>query len=467
MAEVMLFSRPSWGPGSETGELQQLQQLLLSADQLTTLSYLAGRCEMSLKPGQVPLMLQHAVRLVGEGELAAGELAATLAGLSGVQDVDVVEEAPEELETLLEALAAQSGRLSPQGLSEAATALLQLGVGLNADMAVRFRAATTRCLSELTPPQMLTVLTVGGSLGLDPPSRELLATLSLQVGRLAAHPDLLAPAAATEAAYEVLKWFPEVAPNDSETYIARLKAGLQPLLERLDEVVSASAAKLALLMASAGVVPDSGNSGGISPEEQRQRRTAALSPLVAATAEGLPDYDNEQLSNAIMGLSLLGVQLPSSWLEGFMEASRRQLEEAGGRSLAYLLSGLADQNALPDGPYTAAFWGAVRRRAADPERDLDLLSARTLLESAGHLGLRPEREVMQSVLDCALLRYRETPDPEGLVELVQVMTSFDFVPSASWAAEVRSVLAAPLAGMPPEARAAIVGFLQGMLPQQR
>ncbi|GLC37985.1 hypothetical protein PLESTB_000449100 [Pleodorina starrii] len=475
VAEVMTASRPGWGPGSETGELLQQQQLILSADQLTTTAYLAGRFEMSLQPEQVRLLLQHAARLVGSGELSGGELAATLAGLSGVRGVEVVEQGPYELEALLEALASQSSRLSAQGLGEAATALLQLGLGLHPDTAVRFRSALARSLTELAPPQMLAVLTAGGSLGLDPPSRELLAGLSLQVGRLAAHTDPLAPAAATEAAYEVLKWFPQVAPNDSEIYINRLREGLQPLSGRLEEVVPASASKLALLLASAGVVPEppqavpggGGGGSGAVAERQRQQRAAALAPLVGATAEGLPDYDNEQLSNAVMGLSLLGVQLPSAWLEGFMEASRRQLADADGRSLSYILSGLADQRALPDGPYTAAFWGAVRRRASSPERDLDLLCARTLLEAAGQMGMRPDRETMQAVLDCALLPYRERPDPEGLTELVQVMAAFSFAPSPAWAAEVRTALAPTLSAMPPDDRDAVLAFLHAAMPLSR
>lgn len=102
---------------------------------------------------------------------------------------------------------------------------------------------------------------------------------------------------------------------------------LQPLLVRLDEVAPASASKLSLLLATVGLVPgeverQGGKSAKGSDAEvkaQWRQRSEALAPLVEATGEGLSDYDLEQLSNAIMGLSLMGMQLPGSWLEQFIE----------------------------------------------------------------------------------------------------------------------------------------------------
>lgn len=58
---------------------------------------------------QVRLLLQQSTRLVAAGELASGELAATLAGLSGLQGVDVAEEGPEEVAELLEVRGSQGG----------------------------------------------------------------------------------------------------------------------------------------------------------------------------------------------------------------------------------------------------------------------------------------------------------------------------------------------------------------------
>lgn len=77
------------------------------------------------------------------------------------------------------------------------------------------------------------------------------------------------------------------------------------------------------------------------------------------------------------------------------QASRRQLSEADGRSLAYLLSGLADQEAVLDGAFAAAFWEVARERAEGSDRDLDLLIVRMLVEAAGQLGMRPDRDLMQ------------------------------------------------------------------------
>ncbi len=53
-----------------------------------------------------------------------------------------------------QALSSQAGRLSPDGLASACTALLQLSVRLAPEQAVRFRPAVARSMPVLTARQV-------------------------------------------------------------------------------------------------------------------------------------------------------------------------------------------------------------------------------------------------------------------------------------------------------------------------
>ncbi|GFR40897.1 hypothetical protein Agub_g1551, partial [Astrephomene gubernaculifera] len=400
---------------------------------------------------------------------------------------------------LFEFLSSQSWALSPTGLLEAVVAICQMEVLLPPDMAARFRGPLARCLPSLAPRGVLAVLAAGPSVGLEPPSKEVLGVLAGQVGRMAeaevaeAGGEVLGPAAAVEVAYEVLRWLPEVVGGEEAAeWMGALKEGLQPLLSRLAQVGPGAAPKLAMMLPSLGLLPpvaEDQQQGGQPGQQQpaaaagydptspsapsclSPERTALLAPLVdaiaaglaataanaagaatggsaagtAATADGsssstaaapLPlSYDGEQLGNAVLGLSLAGAELPEEWVSSFMEVSQPQLPACSPRALVACLTGLALQGAQPPRGYVGGMWRAVRALAAPPRRGWELAGARGLLAAAGRLGVRPDADTMQAVLDSALLRYRESPDPEGLAELVQVLASFHYVPRPGWAAE--------------------------------
>ncbi len=77
------------------------------------------------------------------------------------------------------------------------------------------------------------------------------------------------------------------------------------------------------------------------------------------------------------------------------QVSRLQLSMADGRGLSYILAGLADQKAAPDGLYVTELWEAVAGAAAPPARSFDAFTAKSLLKAAGELGQRPSRPLMQ------------------------------------------------------------------------
>ena len=188
-------------------------------------------------------------------------------------------------------------------------------------------------------------------------------------------------------------------------------------------------------------------------------------------------YDTADCADALMGLGLAGVAVPVDFTRRVVEVTREQLAAAGAgggasasaavsaRSLAALLTGLAEQRRMaqqedgapylpsPDSPpfdmpasYAAAVWAAARRmarpevlaaEAAAGEEDeaaeaaaeaaaaaaWDVNSAGTFLRGAVFLGSRPDAETTQAVIECALGRYRDMPDPTALATLVQVGTA--------------------------------------------
>lgn len=77
------------------------------------------------------------------------------------------------------------------------------------------------------------------------------------------------------------------------------------------------------------------------------------------------------------------------------QVSRLQLSEADARGLSYILAGLADQKAAPDGLYVTELWEAVANAASPPARSFDAFTAKSLLKAAGELGQRPSRPLMQ------------------------------------------------------------------------
>ncbi|KAG2486596.1 hypothetical protein HYH03_014765 [Edaphochlamys debaryana] len=456
-ASVMLWGAPVFEQTGARGQLEERTRLLLGAGPMSTLAYLAGKTGLELSGEQAKLILQHACRLAsesqgeGEEELGPGELAALLSGLGGSADLAAAD-CEAELRTLVEHLASQGDRLSAQGLAETAAALLRLGAELGEEAAVRFRPSLARELPRLEPAQLLAVLAAGPSLGLEPPPRDLLTALAKQAARMAADPDPLGTAAATEAAAAVMRWAPSAPGGEAAALTERVAEALEALLPRLHEVPPPVAARLSFLMAAADVQP---------PGRSQEELDAALAPLVSAVQEGLPDYDLEQLGYGIAGLSTLGARLGSSWLVEFTEALRPHLGPgAAGRSLAHVLSGLGTQGAALDGPASAAFWAAARRAAAPPQRDLDAEAACLLLRGANELGQRPDSELMRALLDSVLLRYREEPNAPALAQLVQLVTALGYVPNPGWAAEAQAALAASLNALSPEQRAEAVRMLQ-------
>ncbi|KAG2454610.1 hypothetical protein HYH02_000451 [Chlamydomonas schloesseri] len=268
-------------------------------------------------------------------------------------------------------------------------------------MAQRFRPALQRAAPQLEPVQMMTVLAAGSSLGLEPPSADLLKTLCAQVERLARDPHPLAPAAAVEVAYMVMQWAPQVAMPQLDTLRDSAAEGLQYILRRrLAALAPAAAPKFALLLPTLGVQlpgaglagadgsssgggPGSSSSSSVPSSRERADRQSALRPLVAVLAEGLGlggggdggageaatgghgegqqrvcMYDTSDCADALMGLGLAGVAVPVDFTRRVVEVTREQLAAAaaggggavGGavsaRSLAALLTGLAEQRRM-------------------------------------------------------------------------------------------------------------------------
>lgn len=88
----------------------------------------------------------------------------------------------------------------------------------------------------------------------------------------------------------------------------------QLLWNRLEDVGPAAAPRLALLLPTLGCMRPDGAPGSRSPDARAQ----ALADLCLA-GMNTADYGIEQLSDAIMGLTLLGVVLSSAWMERFLE----------------------------------------------------------------------------------------------------------------------------------------------------
>lgn len=88
----------------------------------------------------------------------------------------------------------------------------------------------------------------------------------------------------------------------------------QHLWNRLEDVGPAGAPRLALLLPSLGCMRPEGAPGSRGSDA----RVQALTDLCLA-GMSTEDYGIDQLSDAIMGLTLLGVVLSSQWIERFLE----------------------------------------------------------------------------------------------------------------------------------------------------